>query len=76
MEISAPPRRVGKTGEHLQLHVRQGGQFIKCIAFGCGELFDRLKVGTRVDLAAEPTINEYNGNVSVELEVKDLQFPL
>jgi single-stranded-DNA-specific exonuclease len=76
VEISAPPRRVGKTGDHLQLHVRQNGQFIKCIAFGYGELFDHLKVGTRIDVAVEPTINEYHGNVSVELEVKDLQFPL
>ena len=76
VEISAPPRRVGKTGDHLQLHVRQNGQFIKCIAFGYGELFDHLKVGTRIDLAVEPTINEYNGNTNVELEVKDIQFPL
>lgn len=75
VEISAPPRRVGKTGDHLQLHVRQNGQFIKCIAFGYGEMFDHLKVGTRIDLAVEPTLNEYNGSTSVELEVKDLQFP-
>jgi single-stranded-DNA-specific exonuclease len=74
MEISAPPRRVGRTGDHLQLHVRKDGQFMKCIAFGFGDLFDRLKVGTRVDLAVEPTLNEYNGNTNVELEVKDLQF--
>ena len=32
--LAAPPRRVGKTGDHLQLHVRQGDHFIKCIAFG------------------------------------------
>lgn len=76
VEISAPPRRVGKTGDHLQLHIRQDGQFIKCIAFGYGELFDHLKVGTRIDLAVEPTLNEYNGSTSVELEVKDIQFPL
>jgi single-stranded-DNA-specific exonuclease len=74
-EVSAPPRRVGRTGDHLQLHIRQNDQFIKCIAFGYGELFDHLKVGTKVDLAVEPTLNEYNGNTSVELEVKDLQFP-
>lgn len=76
VEISAPPRRVGKTGDHLQLHIRQHGQFIKCIAFGYGEMFDHLKVGTKIDLAVEPTLNEYNGATSVELEVKDLQFPM
>ena len=75
VEISSPPRRVGRSGDHLQLHVRQAGRFIKCIAFGYGELFDHLKVGAQIDLAVEPTINEYNGNTSVELEVKDIQFP-
>jgi single-stranded-DNA-specific exonuclease len=74
-EVSSPPRRVGKAGDHLQLHIRQGDHFIKCIAFGYGEMFDHLQVGTRIDLAVEPTLNEYNGNTSVELEVKDLQFP-
>ena len=36
--------------------------------------FDRLRPGVTVDLAFEPTINEYNGFSNVELEVKDLQF--
>jgi len=31
-------------------------------------------VGEAVDLAVEPIINEFNGYVNVELEVKDLQF--
>jgi single-stranded-DNA-specific exonuclease len=74
VEVSAPPRRVGRTGDHLQLHIRQDGQFIKCIAFGLGELADRLKVGMKVNLAAEPTLNEYNGNTTAELNVKDVQI--
>lgn len=69
------PRRVGKTGDHLQFHVRQGNCVLKCIAFGCGDLFDRLTGGTRVDLAFEPSLNEYNGYTNVQLEVKDFQFP-
>jgi single-stranded-DNA-specific exonuclease len=77
LEVVAPPRRVGASGDHLQLLVRQGaaGQPIKCIAFGYGPLFDRLTPGTAIDLAVEPSINEYNGRRSVELEVKDVQFP-
>jgi single-stranded-DNA-specific exonuclease len=77
LEVVAPPRRVGASGDHLQLMVRQGpsGQPMKCIAFGYGPLFDRLTPGTAIDLAVEPSINEYNGRRSVELEVKDVQFP-
>jgi hypothetical protein len=47
---------------------------MKCIAFGQGELFDRLRAGERIDLAVEPTINEFNGHRNVELEVKDVRF--
>ena len=75
LTIAAPPRRVGKTGDHLQLLVRQGEQTIKCIAFGYGNQIDRLSQGTVVDLAVEPTLNEFNGRRNVELEVKDLQLP-
>jgi single-stranded-DNA-specific exonuclease len=76
LQIAAPPRRVGKTGNHLQLLVRQGQTNMKAIAFNFGtdELIDRLKPGTTIDLAFEPTLNEFNGYVNVELEVKDLQF--
>ncbi|HZL36552.1 MAG TPA: DHHA1 domain-containing protein [Tepidisphaeraceae bacterium] len=73
--ISTPPRRVGKTGDHLQLLIRQGEKTMKCIAFGYGSRIDQLQQGTVVDLAVEPALNEYNGRTNVELEVKDLQLP-
>jgi single-stranded-DNA-specific exonuclease len=72
--VAAAPRRVGKTGDHLQLHIRQNQRTIKCIAFGSGDLIDRLAAGTPIRLAAEPTINEFNGRTSVELEIKDFQW--
>jgi single-stranded-DNA-specific exonuclease len=72
--VATPPRRVGKTGDHLQLTVKQDRQMIRCIAFQCGDLIDRLSPNTAVRLAVEPCINEFNGRSSVELEVKDFQF--
>jgi single-stranded-DNA-specific exonuclease len=74
LTIAGPPRRVGKTGDHLQLFVKQGRAQMKCIAFNQGKLIDDLRTGTVVDLAVEPQINEYQGRTSVELEVKDLRF--
>lgn len=74
LEIAGPPRRVGKTGDHLQIQVRQGQHLMKCIAFGYGELCDRLPAGTQIDLAVEPALNEFNGRTNVELEVKDLRL--
>jgi single-stranded-DNA-specific exonuclease len=75
LEVAAPPKRVGKTGDHLSLFVRQSdGVSMKAIAFNHGHLLDKLTVGTVVDLAVEPTLNEWNGRVNVELDVKDVRF--
>jgi single-stranded-DNA-specific exonuclease len=72
--VAGAPRRVGKTGDHLQLMVKQKGQAMKCIAFGAGELADQLASGKEIRLAVEPGINEFNGRTNVELVVKDLQL--
>ena len=72
--VAAPPRRCGKSGDHLQLTVRQGDTILKCIAFGCAPLDAKLTPGTTNDLAVEPTLNEFNGRANVELEVKDVSF--
>ncbi len=74
VEVTLPARRVGRTGGHLQLQVRQGRNALKCIGFNLGPMEPHLKPGRIVDLAVEPTINEYNGRRSVELEIKDVQF--
>jgi len=87
--VAGPPRIVGKDGRHLQLTVRQtgstsspragsmnspqAGSLIKCIAFGQAESTSWLKSGARIDIAGEPTRNEYNGRVSVEFKVKGLR---
>jgi len=73
VSVVSPPRRVGKTSQHLQMQVRQANQCMKCIAFGQGDLAEKLPPGTAIDIAVEPSLNEYNGRTSVELEVKDLQ---
>lgn len=73
--LTAAPKRVGKKGEHLQLFVRQGNRFMKAIAFNAADMFDRLQPGKPIDLAVEPQLNEWNGTVSVELEVKDILIP-
>jgi single-stranded-DNA-specific exonuclease len=74
VSLTTAPRRVGKTGDHLQLFLKQNGTMMKAIAFGAGDWADRLSAGSRIHLAVEPQINEFNGNRSVELEVKDLQL--
>jgi single-stranded-DNA-specific exonuclease len=65
---------VGKTGDHLQLTVKQNRRTMRCIAFGAGDQIDRLTPDTALRLAVEPSINEFNGRRNVELAVKDFQL--
>jgi len=71
VQIAGPPRRVGKNANHVQLQVKQNNTFLRCIAFNHGEWCDQLQSGMTIDLAVQPSINEYNGYRNVELEIKD-----
>jgi len=73
IQIAAPPRVCGKESKHLQIMIRQGNARMKCIAWGQADLAGQLKTGTPIELAAEPTINDFSGFRSVELVVKDLR---
>lgn len=75
LTLTAAPKRVGKKGEHLQLFVRQGNRFMKAIAFNAADRFEELLPGKPIDLAVQPQLNEWNGQVNVELEVKDIFIP-
>jgi single-stranded-DNA-specific exonuclease len=71
VELADAPRVVGRAGSHLQFTVRQGADYRKAIAFGCGMHAGELAERRRLRLAFEPLINEWNGRRSVELRVID-----
>jgi len=68
------PRAVGERKNHLQLRVEQGGATHQAIAWNMAERGKKLVQGTICDLAFQPSINEWNGRRSVQLEVKDFQI--
>lgn len=62
-------RIVGET--HLKLTLEQAGRTLSAIGFG---MADRpVEEGARVDLLHSPMINEWNGNRSVELRLRDFR---
>jgi single-stranded-DNA-specific exonuclease len=66
-------RQVGSAQAHLKMRVGQNGaRATDCIAFGKGDAYDTLQVGSGVDLCYNIRLNEFNGNQSVQLMVKDL----
>ena len=72
-QVMAPPRRVGANGTTLQLRVGHGGQTLKCVMFHAPPELDGLAPGDRVDVAAEPQANEFNGRTSIELRLTDVR---
>ena len=70
--LDAPPRCCGRNGDHLQLRLRQAGAVTKAIAFRCGDYLPHLRVGQKLDVVGVPTLNEWNGSTTAELEIRDL----
>ncbi len=80
--LAGQPRPMGKKGEHLSFHVRQGEHVFRTVAFGRPELVQALQErarpgpagAARFDLAFRPRINRWNGEVKLELELKAIRF--
>lgn len=60
-------------GRHLKLKVRHGGTVLDAIFFSSGIQASALLPGDRVDLAFTPSINEYRGARTVQLQLCDLR---
>ena len=66
-------RPVGQEGRHLRLEVSDGVQSIPAIAFRQGYLAGEIKPGDMVDLIYRPTLNEWQGQVSLQLVVQAIR---
>ena len=67
---------VGQGGDHLKFEARnpQSGATMSGIAFGFGHLVEDLKSGRNFDLLYHVEENHWNGNVSLQLMVKDIRL--
>lgn len=75
VKIAGQPRRIGAKGQHLSFYVKQGDVAIRAVAFGMGEITDRLKQnGKMCSLAFVVKINNWQDAENLELEVKDIKF--
>ncbi len=64
-------RKVGADLKHWKLELTQGDKKISGIAFGFGE--QDLKIGQRIDIVYNISINEWNGNREIQIKIKDLR---
>jgi single-stranded-DNA-specific exonuclease len=66
-------RPVGEQGKHLQLQVTDGVRYVPAIAFRQGHRSAELEVGQFVDLVYRPTLNEWQGEASLQLVVQAIR---
>ena len=72
-------KAVGKNGDprHLKfeaVHKAHSGNPLKAIAFNMGEYFDKMKQGKTFSLCYHLDENNWQGNTSLQLRVKDIRF--
>ena len=68
-------REVGRGGAHLKLLIRGERVQVDGIGFDLGLYAQKLSANGTVDLAFTPELNEWQGQTSVQLKVKDIKDP-
>ena len=69
-------RKIGQEQTHLKLSVTDTNrsQFLDCIGFGMADKFELIKDGQQFDIAYALEENEWNGNVNLQLRLKDIRI--
>ena len=60
-------------GKHLKLTLKYDNIVINAIGFNMGNLADEYLIGDKVDVLGALEINTYNGNSSIQLNLKDIR---
>jgi single-stranded-DNA-specific exonuclease len=69
-----PPKRIGRRGRAVSMTLGQNGTSLRAVGFGMGDLADAMVGVRRVDVVAEPSLNEFRGRTSVELHLRDVRW--
>ena len=67
-------RLMGENKNHLRMIVECGNKEFTCVRWQAGDI--ALNSGDNLDIAFHPQINEFQGNVSVQLVIDDVHSPM
>ena len=73
-EIAGAPKVIGKTGEHIRFKIRQGLKSYLAVGFGLSNKYEMLITGQAVDIACVVETNEWQGNTSIQMNVRDIKL--
>ncbi len=61
--------------QHLKLYLRQGDSAVyEAIGFGMPQYFERIKKGDKFNLCFSVEENDFNGEKSLQLQIRDIKF--
>lgn len=60
-------------GRHVRILLEKDGRRINAVGFNMGVLYDKLKEGDIVDVAAYLAVNTYKGVAAAQLRIKDVR---
>jgi len=73
VDIAGAPKVIGKTGEHLRFKIKQGLKSFQAVGFGLSDKYELLITGQPVDIACVVETNEWQGNTTIQLNVRDIK---
>lgn len=66
-------QRIGESGKHLRLTFGQGSELEEAVWFYAGDRFDEINDYGRADILYVPSVNEFNGRKSLQLEMRAIR---
>ena len=60
-------------GKHLKLTLKDGNCIINAIGFNIGNLASDYLIGDKIDIIGVLEVNSYNGNETIQINIKDIR---
>ena len=67
-------RTVGKDNQHLQVYIKSKNKIYKGIAFGSGDILNKINKSKGFDILYSIEQNSWNGNTELQLVIVDLKL--
>lgn len=64
--------KIGKEANHLKLNIKFKDKLIDGIGFGMVEKYPDIYVSQKVDIIGHLSINEWNNNKKIQIEMKEI----
>lgn len=74
VELFGQPQLIGQDQKHVRLNVKQGDNVLKVLAWNQAEQSADWQPGVKYDIAFTPSINEWQGRVEVQAEMKAIRL--